>query len=45
MEAYDSGVLYIPTMGAGGSIYSGTAPFNDNTHIFQYLGNGLSADG
>ena len=40
MEAYDSGVLYIPTMGAGGSIYSGTAPFNDNTHIFQYLGDG-----
>lgn len=40
MDAYDNGVLYIPTMGAGGSIYSGTAPFNDNTHIFQYLGDG-----
>jgi len=40
MEAYDTGVLYIPTMGAGGSIYSGTAPFNDNAHIFQYLGDG-----
>jgi indolepyruvate ferredoxin oxidoreductase len=40
MEAYDMGVLYIPTMGAGGSIYSGTAPFNDNKHIFQYLGDG-----
>ena len=40
MEAYDEGVLYIPTMGAGGSIYSGTAVFNDNRHIFQYLGDG-----
>lgn len=40
MDAYDNGVLYIPTMGAGGSIYSGTAPFNDNAHIFQYLGDG-----
>ena len=40
MEAYDDGVLYIPTMGAGGSIYSGTAPFNGNAHIFQYLGDG-----
>ena len=40
MEAYDEGVLYIPTMGAGGSIYSGTAAFNDNRHIFQYLGDG-----
>jgi indolepyruvate ferredoxin oxidoreductase len=40
MEAYDYGVLYIPTMGAGGSIYSGTAPFNGNQHIFQYLGDG-----
>ena len=40
MEAYDNGVLYIPTMGAGGSIYSGTAPFNGNAHIFQYLGDG-----
>lgn len=40
MDAYDNGVLYIPTMGAGGSIYSGTAPFNGNRHIFQYLGDG-----
>ena len=40
MDAYDNGVLYIPTMGAGGSIYSGTALFNDNQHIFQYLGDG-----
>ena len=40
MEAYDLGVLYIPTMGAGGSIYSGTAPFNANRHIYQYLGDG-----
>ena len=40
MEAYDYGVLYIPTMGAGGSIYSGTAPFNDNQHSYQYLGDG-----
>ena len=40
MDAYDNGVLYIPTMGAGGSIYSGTAPFNGNAHIFQYLGDG-----
>ena len=39
-DAYDNGVLYIPTMGAGGSIYSGTAPFNGNEHIFQYLGDG-----
>ena len=38
--AYDNGVLYIPTMGAGGSIYSGWAPFNGNRHIFQYLGDG-----
>ena len=40
IEAYDNGVLYIPTMGAGGSIYSGTAVFNGNRHIFQYLGDG-----
>ena len=40
IEAYDSGVLYIPTMGAGGSIYSGWAPFNGNQHIYQYLGDG-----
>jgi len=40
IPAYDNGVLYIPTMGAGGSIYSGWAPFNDNKHIFQYLGDG-----
>ena len=40
IDAYDNGVLYIPTMGAGGSIYSGTAPFNGNNHIFQYLGDG-----
>jgi indolepyruvate ferredoxin oxidoreductase len=40
MEAYDKGVRYIPTMGAGGSIHSGTAPFNGNEHIFQYLGDG-----
>ena len=40
MEAYDFGVKYIPTMGAGGSIYSGTAPFNGNQHSFQYLGDG-----
>ncbi len=40
IPAYDNGVLYIPTMGAGGSIYSGWAPFNDNQHIFQYLGDG-----
>ncbi len=40
MEAYDYGVLYIPTMGAGGSIYSGTAPFNGNRHSYQYLGDG-----
>lgn len=40
IEAYDYGVRYIPTMGAGGSIYSGTAPFNGNEHIFQYLGDG-----
>lgn len=40
MDAYDNGVRYIPTMGAGGSIYSGTAPFNGNEHIFQYLGDG-----
>ena len=38
--AYDNGVQYIPTMGAGGSIYSGWAPFNGNKHIFQYLGDG-----
>ena len=38
--AYDDGVLYIPTMGAGGSIYSGWAQFNGNQHIFQYLGDG-----
>ncbi|NKB68415.1 MAG: indolepyruvate ferredoxin oxidoreductase family protein [Candidatus Latescibacteria bacterium] len=38
--AYDNGVLYIPTMGAGGSIYSGWAQFNGNQHIFQYLGDG-----
>lgn len=40
IEAYDNGVLYIPTMGAGGSIYSGAAQFNGNKHIFQYLGDG-----
>lgn len=40
IEAYDNGVLYIPTMGAGGSIYSGAALFNGNRHIFQYLGDG-----
>ncbi len=40
IDAYDSGVRYIPTMGAGGSIYSGTAPFNGNQHIYQYLGDG-----
>ena len=40
IEAYDHGVLYIPTMGAGGSIYSGAAHFNGNQHIFQYLGDG-----
>jgi indolepyruvate ferredoxin oxidoreductase len=40
MDAYDNQVLYIPTMGAGGSIYSGTAAFNGNQHIFQYLGDG-----
>ena len=40
IEAYDSGVLYIPTMGAGGAIYSGWAPFNGNQHIYQYLGDG-----
>ena len=40
IEAYDTGVLYIPTMGAGGSIYSGWAPFNGNQHIYQYLGDG-----
>ena len=40
IEAYDNGVLYIPTMGAGGSIYSGWAPFNGNQHIYQYLGHG-----
>ena len=40
IEAYDYGVLYIPTMGAGGSIYSGWAQFNGNQHIFQYLGDG-----
>ncbi len=40
IEAYDYGVLYIPTMGAGGSIYSGAALFNGNRHIFQYLGDG-----
>ncbi|MBM3279351.1 MAG: indolepyruvate ferredoxin oxidoreductase family protein [Candidatus Handelsmanbacteria bacterium] len=40
IEAYDHGVLYIPTMGAGGSIYSGAAAFNGNKHIFQYLGDG-----
>ncbi len=40
MDAYDNQVLYIPTMGAGGSMYSGTAPFNGNQHIFQYLGDG-----
>ncbi|MBI2504405.1 MAG: indolepyruvate ferredoxin oxidoreductase family protein [Candidatus Latescibacteria bacterium] len=40
IEAYDHGVLYIPTMGAGGSIYSGAALFNGNKHIFQYLGDG-----
>jgi indolepyruvate ferredoxin oxidoreductase len=39
-DAYDNGVLYIPTMGAGGSIYSGTAAFNGNRHIYQYLGDG-----
>ena len=38
--AYDDGVRYIPTMGAGGSIYSGTALFNGNQHIYQYLGDG-----
>ena len=27
-------------MGAGGSIYSGWAPFNGNQHIYQYLGDG-----
>jgi indolepyruvate ferredoxin oxidoreductase len=40
VEAYDSGVLYIPTMGAGGAIYSGWSQFNGNKHIFQYLGDG-----
>lgn len=40
MEAYDNQVLYIPTMGAGGAIYSGTSAFNGNEHIFQYLGDG-----
>lgn len=40
MDAYDNQVLYIPTMGAGGSMYSGTAAFNGNQHIFQYLGDG-----
>ncbi len=40
IPAYDNGVLYIPTMGAGGSIYSGWAAFNGNRHIFQYLGDG-----
>ena len=40
IEAYDTGVLYIPTMGAGGAIYSGWAPFNGNQHIYQYLGDG-----
>jgi len=40
IPAYDNGVLYIPTMGAGGSIYSGWAAFNGNQHIFQYLGDG-----
>jgi len=40
IPAYDNGVLYIPTMGAGGSIYSGWAQFNGNQHIFQYLGDG-----
>jgi indolepyruvate ferredoxin oxidoreductase len=40
VDAYDNGVLYIPTMGAGGSIYSGWAAFNGNQHIFQYLGDG-----
>ena len=29
-EAYDTGVLYIPTMGAGGAIYSGWSQFNDH---------------
>ena len=40
IDAYDNGVLYIPTMGAGGAIYSGWAQFNGNRHIFQYLGDG-----
>ena len=40
VDAYDNGVLYIPTMGAGGSIYSGWSQFNGNEHIFQYLGDG-----
>ena len=38
IEAYDSGVLYIPTMGAGGSIYSGWAPFNGNHAHLPILG-------
>ena len=40
VDAYDNGVLYIPTMGAGGSIYSGWSQFNGNEHIFQNLGDG-----
>ena len=40
IDAYDNGVLYIPTMGAGGAIYSGWAQFNGNRHIYQYLGDG-----
>ncbi|HIL10442.1 MAG TPA: 2-oxoacid ferredoxin oxidoreductase, partial [Candidatus Latescibacteria bacterium] len=40
IEAYDTGVLYIPTMGAGGAIYSGWSQFNDHQHIYQYLGDG-----
>jgi len=40
IEAYGTGVLYIPTMGAGGAIYSGWSQFNDHQHIYQYLGDG-----
>ena len=40
VDAYDNGALYIPTMGAGGSIYSGWSQFNGNEHIFQNLGDG-----